>query len=82
MRDLILKIKQHSPQQYAVLVYLLQDLRMKEIGYRLQLSPKTIDTYAVHIYEKFGVHTRIGLFLKITGLPPSGIIEAILAEEQ
>jgi FixJ family two-component response regulator len=81
MHDLIQEIKRRCPCQYAVLVLLFQDLRMKEIGYRLQLSPKTINTYASHIYEKFGVATRIGLILKITGLPQTGIIEEMLSGE-
>lgn len=50
-------------RELEVYQYLLQDIPMKEIAYKLHITPGTIDIHARRIYEKFGVDSRIGLIL-------------------
>lgn len=44
-----------SEREMAVLHYLLQGLRVKEISNRLELKISTVATYKVRIFEKLGV---------------------------
>jgi DNA-binding CsgD family transcriptional regulator len=44
--------------------YLLTDISIKELTYRLNRNIKTIDTHCTNIYRKYGVTTRIGLIIK------------------
>jgi DNA-binding CsgD family transcriptional regulator len=40
---------------------LVEGIRAKEIGGRLGLNPKTIDTYRVNLMRKLGIHSVAGL---------------------
>jgi DNA-binding NarL/FixJ family response regulator len=40
---------------------LVEGIRAKEIGGRLGLSPKTIDTYRVNLMRKLNIHSVAGL---------------------
>lgn len=53
-----------SPRETESLGWLLQDLRMKEIANRMGCSFKTLDTFAVSVYRKKGVSSRIGLIIQ------------------
>ena len=46
-----------SPREYQVFSLLVEGTRPKEIGARLGLNPKTIDTYRVNLMRKLGIMT-------------------------
>jgi DNA-binding NarL/FixJ family response regulator len=50
-----------SPREYQVFSLLVEGTRAKEIGVRLGLSPKTIDTYRVNLMRKLDIHDVAGL---------------------
>jgi DNA-binding NarL/FixJ family response regulator len=50
-----------SPREYQVFCLLVDGTRPKEIGARLSLNPKTIDTYRVNLMRKLGIHDVAGL---------------------
>jgi DNA-binding NarL/FixJ family response regulator len=50
-----------SPREYQVFTLLVEGTRVKEIGARLGLSPKTIDTYRVNLMRKLDIHDVAGL---------------------
>ncbi len=50
-----------SPREYQVFSLLVEGTRPKEIGARLGLNPKTIDTYRVNLMRKLGIHDVAGL---------------------
>jgi len=50
-----------SPREFQVFTLLVEGTRAKEIGGRLGLSPKTIDTYRVNLMRKLGIHDVAGL---------------------
>lgn len=50
-----------STREYQVFSMLVEGTRAKEIGARLGLNPKTIDTYRVNLMRKLGIHSVAGL---------------------
>jgi DNA-binding NarL/FixJ family response regulator len=50
-----------SAREYQVFCLLVEGTRAKEIGARLGLNPKTIDTYRVNLMRKLDIHTVAGL---------------------
>jgi len=50
-----------SPREFQVFSLLVEGIRAKEIGARLGLNPKTIDTYRVNLMRKLDIHDVVGL---------------------
>lgn len=50
-----------SPREFQVFFLLVEGVRPKEIAARLGISPKTVDTYRVHLMRKLGIHDVPGL---------------------
>lgn len=50
-----------SAREYQVFSLLVQGLRAKEVAARLQLSPKTVDTYRSGLMKKLEIHDLAGL---------------------
>jgi len=50
-----------SSREYQVFSLLVEGTRPKEIGARLGLNPKTIDTYRVNLMRKLDIHDVAGL---------------------
>jgi DNA-binding NarL/FixJ family response regulator len=50
-----------SPREFQVFSLLVEGTRAKEIGARLGLNPKTIDTYRVNLMRKLDIHDVAGL---------------------
>jgi DNA-binding NarL/FixJ family response regulator len=50
-----------SAREYQVFSLLVEGTRAKEIGARLGLNPKTIDTYRVNLMRKLNIHSVAGL---------------------
>jgi len=50
-----------TPKEAIVLRELCTDMSYKEIGYKLNLSRRTIEAYKNNLCEKIGVKTRVGL---------------------
>ncbi len=50
-----------SPREHQVFSLLVEGTRAKEIGARLGLNPKTIDTYRVNLMRKLDIHDVAGL---------------------
>jgi len=50
-----------SPREYQVFTMLIEGIRAKEIAARLELSPKTVDTYRASLMRKLGIHDLAGL---------------------
>ena len=50
-----------SPREFQVFTLLVEGLRPKDIGDRLQLSPKTVDTYRASLMHKLDIHDVAGL---------------------
>ena len=71
-------IDQLSPRELEVFGYLVHGYTITEIGKKLQLSVKTIDTHKTKLMEKLGCHRRselvtIALKYRVldTGAPPA-----------
>ena len=71
-------IDQLSPRELEVFGYLVHGYTITEIGKKLQLSVKTIDTHKTKLMEKLGCHRRselVTIALKYhvldTGAPPA-----------
>ena len=45
-----------SPREFQVFTLLVEGLRPKDIGDRLRLSPKTVDTYRASMMHKLDIH--------------------------
>jgi DNA-binding NarL/FixJ family response regulator len=54
-------IESLSAREYQVFTLLIEGIRAKEIAARLQLSPKTIDTYRASLMRKLDIHDVAGL---------------------
>ena len=54
-------IESLSSREYQVFTYLVEGIRAKEIAARLELSPKTIDTYRASLMRKLDIHDVAGL---------------------
>ncbi|MGH9353617.1 MAG: response regulator [Terriglobia bacterium] len=50
-----------SPREYQVFLLLIEGLRAKEVAARLNLSPKTVDTYRASLMRKLEIHDVAGL---------------------
>ena len=50
-----------SAREYQVFSLLVEGLRAKEIAARLDLSPKTVDTYRASLMRKLDIHDLAGL---------------------
>jgi DNA-binding NarL/FixJ family response regulator len=50
-----------SPREHQVFSLLVEGTRAKEIGARLGLNPKTIDTYRANLMRKLDIHDVAGL---------------------
>jgi DNA-binding NarL/FixJ family response regulator len=50
-----------SPREYQVFTMLVEGVRAKEIAARLELSPKTVDTYRSSLMRKLDIHDVAGL---------------------
>jgi DNA-binding NarL/FixJ family response regulator len=50
-----------SAREYQVFMMLVEGVRPKEIAGRLNLSPKTVDTYRSSLMRKLGIHEVAGL---------------------
>jgi two-component system, NarL family, invasion response regulator UvrY len=48
-----------SQREREVLALIAEGLSMKEIAYRLSISPRTADTHKQRIFEKLGVNKSI-----------------------
>ena len=61
-----------SPRQREILQLLAEGLSSKEIGFRLGISSKTVDTHRAQIMERLGIHNLQGLvrFAMRAGLIP------------
>jgi DNA-binding NarL/FixJ family response regulator len=54
-------IDQLSAREYQVFSLLVEGVRAKEIAARLELSPKTVDTYRASLMRKLDIHDVAGL---------------------
>jgi DNA-binding NarL/FixJ family response regulator len=61
-----------SAREYQVFSLLVEGLRAKEVAARLDLSPKTVDTYRASLMRKLDIHDLAGLvkFAVQRGLTP------------
>jgi DNA-binding NarL/FixJ family response regulator len=50
-----------SPREMEVFQFLVDGLRAKDIADRLEISPKTVDTYRASLMRKLNVHDLVGL---------------------
>ncbi len=50
-----------SSREQQVFSMLIEGIRAKEIAARLQLSPKTVDTYRASLMRKLDIHDVAGL---------------------
>ncbi len=50
-----------SAREYQVFTLLIDGIRAKEIAARLELSPKTVDTYRASLMRKLDIHDIAGL---------------------
>jgi len=50
-----------SAREYQVFSLLVEGLRAKEVAARLELSPKTVDTYRASLMRKLDIHDLAGL---------------------
>jgi DNA-binding NarL/FixJ family response regulator len=50
-----------SAREYQVFSLLVEGIRAKEIAARLELSPKTVDTYRASLMRKLDIHDVAGL---------------------
>jgi DNA-binding NarL/FixJ family response regulator len=50
-----------SSREYQVFTLLVEGIRAKEIAARLELSPKTVDTYRASLMRKLDIHDVAGL---------------------
>jgi len=54
-------IESLSAREYQVFTLLIEGIRAKEIAARLELSPKTVDTYRASLMRKLDIHDVAGL---------------------
>ena len=50
-----------SSREYQVFSMLVEGMRAKEVAARLELSPKTVDTYRASLMKKLDIHDLAGL---------------------
>lgn len=56
---------QLSPRELEVAEHISLGESIKEIGYNLHLSPRTVDTHKQRIFEKLEVNTSIKMMRKL-----------------
>ena len=54
-------LKDLSEREVEVLTALAEGLGNKEIGERLFISPRTVDTHRTNVMRKLGIHNVAGL---------------------
>jgi DNA-binding CsgD family transcriptional regulator len=54
-----------SPAERKVAMGRLADLPIKDIAFRLKVSPKTIEFHWGHIKKKLGIQTPLGLLYRV-----------------
>jgi DNA-binding CsgD family transcriptional regulator len=54
-------LKTLSAREYQVYSLMVHGIRTKEIAARLEVSPKTVDTYRASMMRKLGIHDVAGL---------------------
>ncbi|MGR3759721.1 LuxR C-terminal-related transcriptional regulator [Roseobacteraceae bacterium NS-SX3] len=58
-----------TPREREVAILTCKGLSAKEIGAKLNLSYRTIETHRAHLLEKFGARKLPELVAKLTGMP-------------
>ena len=48
-----------TPREREILVMVSDGLTMQQIGRRLAISPRTVETHVAKLYRKLGVRTRV-----------------------
>jgi DNA-binding NarL/FixJ family response regulator len=61
-----------TPREREILVLLAEGLTMRQIGRRLTISPRTVETHVAKLYRKLVVRTRVQAIAKAASL---GLIE-------
>jgi DNA-binding NarL/FixJ family response regulator len=50
-------------RELEFLQYICTELTYKEIADRMFVSPRTVDSYRDNLFQRYGIHTRVGLVL-------------------
>jgi DNA-binding NarL/FixJ family response regulator len=61
-----------TPREREILGLLAEGLTMRQIGRRLAISPRTVETHVAKLYRKLGVRSRVQAIAKAASL---GLIE-------
>jgi two-component system, NarL family, nitrate/nitrite response regulator NarL len=61
-----------TPREREILELLAEGLTMRQIGRRLSISPRTVETHVAKLYRKLGVRTRVRAIARAASL---GLIE-------
>ena len=61
-----------TPREHEILVLVSQGLTMAQVGRRLGISPRTVETHVAKLYRKLGVRTRVQAVSRASQL---GLIE-------
>jgi len=48
-----------TPREHEILLLVSQGLTMQQVGSRLGISPRTVETHVAKLYRKLGVRTRV-----------------------
>jgi DNA-binding NarL/FixJ family response regulator len=48
-----------TPREHEILLMVSQGLTMQQVGSRLGISPRTVETHVAKLYRKLGVRTRV-----------------------
>ncbi len=57
-----------SPREREILPFLAEGLTMQQIGRRLGISPRTVETHVSKLYRKLAVHTRLQAIARAASL--------------
>jgi DNA-binding NarL/FixJ family response regulator len=61
-----------TPRERQILTLISEGCTMHQVGRRLSISPRTVETHVAKLYRKLGVHTRVQAVSKAAQL---GLIE-------
>jgi DNA-binding NarL/FixJ family response regulator len=61
-----------TPREREILELLAEGLTMRQIGRRLSISPRTVETHVAKLYRKLAVRTRVQAIARAASL---GLIE-------
>jgi DNA-binding NarL/FixJ family response regulator len=61
-----------TPRELEILVMVSQGFTMRQVGRRLDISPRTVETHVAKLYRKLGVRTRVQAVARAAQL---GLIE-------